>query len=48
MGFGEIVFVDDRMVNVDAARRFGWTALHAADGWLTRFKLAYLSDANRG
>jgi HAD superfamily hydrolase (TIGR01509 family) len=42
MGPTEIVFVDDRSVNVDAARRFGWTAIHAADGWLARFKDAYL------
>jgi FMN phosphatase YigB (HAD superfamily) len=42
MGPTEIVFVDDRSVNVDAARRFGWTAIHAADGWLSRFKDAYL------
>ncbi len=42
MGPTEIVFVDDRSVNVDAARHFGWTAIHAADGWLVRFKDAYL------
>src|SRR5262249_61411637 len=42
MGHNEIVFVDDRSVNVDAARRFGWTAIHAADGWLARFKDNYL------
>jgi HAD superfamily hydrolase (TIGR01509 family) len=42
MGPTEIVFVDDRSVNVDAARRFGWTAIHAADGWLARFKDAYI------
>jgi FMN phosphatase YigB (HAD superfamily) len=42
MGPTEIVFVDDRSVNVDAARRFGWTAIHAADRWLARFKDAYL------
>ena len=38
----EIVFVDDRGVNVDAARRFGWRAIHATDGWLVRFKDTYL------
>lgn len=42
MGRTEIVFVDDRGVNVDAARRFGWTAIHATDGWLSRFKNTYL------
>lgn len=43
MGSTEIVFVDDRGVNVDAARRFGWTAIHATDGWLSRFKNTYLA-----
>lgn len=38
----EIVFVDDRAENVDAARRFGWTAIHATDGWLERFKNMYI------
>ena len=38
----EIVFVDDRSVNVDAARRFGWTAIQAADGWMAQFKDNYL------
>lgn len=47
IGPGEIVFVDDRIANVDAARRFGWSAIHATDGWLTRFKRAYLSDPAR-
>jgi len=42
MGHNEIVFVDDRSVNVDAARRFGWTAIQAAGGWLTRFRDNYL------
>lgn len=43
----EIVFVDDRDVNVDAARSFGWTAIRAADGWLARFEVTYLADAGR-
>jgi HAD superfamily hydrolase (TIGR01509 family) len=42
MGPGEVVFVDDRSVNVDAARRFGWTAILAVDDWLARFKEKYL------
>jgi FMN phosphatase YigB (HAD superfamily) len=42
MGSTEIVFVDDRSVNVDAARRFGWTAIRAADGWRVQFKDTYL------
>jgi len=41
MGCNEIVFVDDRAVNVDAARRFGWTAIHATNGWLAQFKNTY-------
>jgi HAD superfamily hydrolase (TIGR01509 family) len=44
----EIIFVDDRDVNVDAARSFGWTAIRAADGWLGRFKETYLADAGSG
>lgn len=43
IGHNEIVFVDDRSVNVDAARRFGWTAIQAADGWLARFRDNYLA-----
>jgi HAD superfamily hydrolase (TIGR01509 family) len=45
IGSNEVVFVDDRRVNVDAARRFGWTAIEAADGWLARFKDTYLAHA---
>jgi FMN phosphatase YigB (HAD superfamily) len=41
IGSSEVVFVDDRSVNVDAARRFGWTAIHAADGWLPQFKATF-------
>jgi HAD superfamily hydrolase (TIGR01509 family) len=48
MGSGEVVFVDDRGVNVDAARRFGWTAILAVDDWLPRFKETYLGDAGVG
>lgn len=40
----EVVFVDDRAVNVDAARRFGWTAIQATEGWLARFQTMYLAD----
>jgi HAD superfamily hydrolase (TIGR01509 family) len=43
IGSKEVVFVDDRRVNVDAARRFGWTAIEAANGWLARFKDNYLA-----
>src|SRR5258708_10660164 len=42
MGSREIVFIDDRSVNVEAARRFGWTAIHASDGWLARFRKTYV------
>jgi HAD superfamily hydrolase (TIGR01509 family) len=45
MGSGEIVFIDDRSVNVEAARRFGWTAIHASDGWLAPFRNAYVAGA---
>jgi HAD superfamily hydrolase (TIGR01509 family) len=45
MGSREIVFVDDRSVNVEAARRFGWTAIQASDGWLARFKDTYVKGA---
>src|SRR5262249_50877645 len=38
----EIVFVDDRSVNVQAARSFGWTAIHATQRWRRRFEDAYL------
>ncbi|HKW16469.1 MAG TPA: HAD-IA family hydrolase [Terriglobales bacterium] len=37
----EIVFVDDREINVQAARAFGWTAIHATEGWLSEFETAY-------
>lgn len=43
MRSGEIVFIDDRSVNVEAARRFGWTAIHATDGWLARFRSTYVA-----
>lgn len=39
----EIVFVDDRAVNVDAARRVGWTAVLAAEGWQAQFENEYLA-----
>lgn len=42
MNSSKIVFVDDRAVNVDAAQRFGWTAIQADHGWLPRFEQAYL------
>jgi putative hydrolase of the HAD superfamily len=48
IGSSEIVFVDDRNVNVDAARRFGWTAISAADGWLARFEETYLAGTYGG
>lgn len=42
----EIVFVDDREVNVEGAQRFGWTALRAENGWLQRFEKLYLADSS--
>jgi len=42
MGSREIVFIDDRSLNVEAARWFGWTAIHASDGWLARFRKTYV------
>lgn len=48
IGSSEVVFVDDRSVNVDAARRFGWTAIHATDGWLAQFKDTYFGNADGG
>jgi FMN phosphatase YigB (HAD superfamily) len=44
MNSSEIVFVDDRVVNVDAARSCGWSAIHAVNGWLEKFKSAYLGE----
>jgi HAD superfamily hydrolase (TIGR01509 family) len=38
----EIVFVDDREVNIQAASAFGWTAIHATQGWLSEFKDTYI------
>lgn len=40
----DIVFVDDREVNIAAAEDFGWTAIHATGNWLTRFQTGYLRD----
>jgi putative hydrolase of the HAD superfamily len=48
MDSSEIVFVDDRAVNVEAARRFGWTAMQADRGWLPRFESTYLGDSSNG
>ncbi len=42
LGPGDIVFVDDRKVNIDAAREFGWTVVHAQDDWLNKFHRQYL------
>jgi len=39
----EIVFIDDRTVNVEAARRFGWTAIQVSEGWVARFKDTYIA-----
>lgn len=41
----EIVFIDDRRVNVEAARCFGWTALQTSEGWLARFRSNYIAGA---
>lgn len=38
----ETIFVDDREVNVQAARNSGWTAILAIPGWLAEFEKAYL------
>lgn len=46
IGTAEVVFIDDRSVNVNAARRFGWTAIHAINGWLVSFKDQYLTSAD--
>ena len=43
IGTRKIVFIDDRQVNIDAAREFGWTVIHARDNWLAQFRLTYLS-----
>jgi HAD superfamily hydrolase (TIGR01509 family) len=48
IGSSGIVFVDDRGVNGDAARRFGWTAIPAANGWLARFQETYLAGTYGG
>jgi HAD superfamily hydrolase (TIGR01509 family) len=45
MGSREIVFIDDRRVNVEAARRFGWTAIQASEGWLVPFRSTYVAGA---
>jgi FMN phosphatase YigB (HAD superfamily) len=42
MPAGQTVFVDDREVNVEAARRFGWTAIRATPGWLGDFERAFV------
>jgi HAD superfamily hydrolase (TIGR01509 family) len=41
----ETVFVDDREINVEAARKFGWTAIRAMPGWLGEFEKAYAPRA---
>jgi len=43
IGSQNVVFVDDRVVNVEAAGRFGWTAIHAAGEWHARFRDMYLA-----
>jgi HAD superfamily hydrolase (TIGR01509 family) len=45
MGSREIVFIDDRSVNVEAARQFGWTVIHASDGWMAPFRNTYVGGA---
>jgi hypothetical protein len=47
VGSDEVVFVDDRLVNVEAARRFGWRAIHANCRWLARFEQAYRESSKR-
>ena len=42
IGTPNVIFVDDRAVNIAAARDFGWTAIQADDGWLSRFERTYL------
>jgi FMN phosphatase YigB (HAD superfamily) len=41
MRVAEPAFVDDRAVNIQAARKCGWTAIHAV-GKLNRFRERYL------
>jgi len=43
MPAAQTVFVDDRETNVEAAGRFGWTAIRATPGWLSEFEKAYVS-----
>lgn len=38
----ETIFIDDREVNVQAARDFGWRAVHATRGWLGEFEEKYV------
>ena len=45
MGSRDIVFIDDRSVNVEGARRFGWTAIQASEGWLAPFRDTYVTGA---
>lgn len=40
---GEIVFLDDTLENVEAARLFGWTALHWTPGMVLETALASLT-----
>ncbi len=39
----QVVFVDDRSINVSAAQAFGWIGIHANKGWLKRFERTYLT-----
>ena len=45
IGSRSIVFIDDRNINVEAAQRFGWTAIQATCGWLAKFQDAYLANS---
>jgi HAD superfamily hydrolase (TIGR01509 family) len=39
----QIIFIDDRKVNIEAAQDFGWTAIQARGNWLTDFRSSYLT-----
>ncbi len=44
IGERDIIFIDDRMENINAARDFGWTPIHATNDWLPRFREKYAKE----
>lgn len=44
MAARDMVFIDDRTANIDAARDFGWTPIHATNDWLPRFRERYVKE----